>query len=87
MKRKHVTITQVAQAAGVSPATVSFAFNNPEQVGPDTAQRVREIAQQMGYSPSPIARAMISRSTGVIGLLVPFSITSSFENPFFMAFM
>lgn len=87
MKRKRVTITQVAQAAGVSPATVSFAFNNPEQVGSDTAQRVRDIAQQLGYSPSPIARAMISRSTGVIGLLVPFSIESSFANPFFMAFM
>lgn len=87
MKRKRVTITQVAQAAGVSPATVSFAFNNPDQVGSDTAQRVREIAQQMGYSPNPIARAMISRRTGVIGLLVPFSITSSFANPFFMEFL
>jgi DNA-binding LacI/PurR family transcriptional regulator len=87
MKRKRITITQVAQAAGVSPATVSFAFNNPEQVGSDTAQRVREIAQQLGYSPNPIARAMISRRTGVIGLLVPFSITTSFANPFFMAFM
>ncbi|RPJ51829.1 MAG: LacI family transcriptional regulator [Chloroflexi bacterium] len=87
MKRKRVTITQVAQAAGVSPATVSFAFNNPEQVGPGTAQRVRQIAQQLGYSPNPIARAMISRRTGVIGMLVPFSIASSFANPFFMTFM
>lgn len=87
MKRKRVTITQVAQEAGVSPATVSFAFNNPEQVGADTAQRVREIAQKMGYSPNPIARAMISRSTGSIGLLVPSSIASSFANPFFMTFM
>ncbi len=87
MKRKRVTITQVAQAAGVSPATVSFAFNNPEQVGSNTAQRVREIAQTMGYSPNPIARAMITRRTGVIGLLVPFSITSSFANPFFMEFL
>jgi alanine racemase len=41
----------------------------------------------MGYSPNPIARAMTSRRTGVIGLLVPFSITTSFANPFFMAFM
>jgi alanine racemase len=56
-------------------------------VGAETGQRVREIAQRMGYSPNPIARAMISRRTGSIGLLVPSSIASSFANPFFMTFM
>jgi alanine racemase len=87
MQHKHVTITQVARAAGVSPTAVSFAFNNPDQIGTKTAERIRAIAREMGYSPNPIARAMISRRTGVIGLLVPLSIESAFINPFIAAFL
>ncbi len=87
MKSNRVTIVQVAKRAGVSPTAVSFAFNCPEKIGEETAGRIFKVAQEMGYSPNPIARAMISRRTGVIGVLVPFSISSSFSNPFISAFM
>lgn len=87
MKDKRVTILDVAEKAGVSPTAVSFAFNNPKQVGTETAERIKSIAQELGYAPNPIARAMISRRTGVIGILVPMSISASFTNPFISTFM
>ncbi|MFC7586499.1 LacI family DNA-binding transcriptional regulator [Nonomuraea antimicrobica] len=48
-----VTIKQVASAAGVSVSTVSRAFTAPDQVQPQTLQRVREAAAALGYSPTP----------------------------------
>lgn len=85
--RKRVTIADVAKAAGVSATTVSFAFNNSGQVGADTVERVFHVARELGYAPSPIARALLSQRTGVIGILVPFSISASYANPFMASFM
>ncbi len=87
MKNKRTTIIDVANKAGVSITAVSFAFNNPDQVGVETAGRIKAIANEMGYAPNAIARAMRSSNTGVIGLLVPMSIAASFSNPFFSEFM
>jgi len=87
MKNNRATILDVAQKAGVSITSVSFAFNNPDQIGVETAERIRQIAKEIGYAPNAIARAMISRSTGVIGILVPMTISSSFSNPFIPEFM
>ena len=47
-----VTIRDVAAAAGVSTATVSHVFNATRFVAPETAERVREAAKQLGYIPS-----------------------------------
>lgn len=85
--KKRVTIHQVAKEAGVSPTAVSFAFNNPEQVGESTVRRILEVARQLGYFPNPIARAMISQRTGAIGLLVPMSISACFKSPFIPPFL
>lgn len=84
---KRATISDVAKAAGVSPTAVSFAFNNPTQVGAGTVERIYATARELGYSPNPIARALLSQRTGVIGVLVPFTISESFANPFISAFM
>lgn len=84
---KRVTIADVARAAGVSPTTVSFAFNKPLRVGQETAERILVAASELGYSPSPLARAQRYQRTNVIGILVPFTIAASFANPFIAAFM
>ena len=44
-------IADVAREAGVSKTAVSFAFNNPDRLAPDTASRIRDVAQQLGYRP------------------------------------
>ena len=87
MKNKRATIIDVAEKAGVSIASVSFAFNDPGQISSETAEKIFSVAKELGYAPNAIAQAMVSRSIGVIGVLVPMSISASFQNPFIAEFM
>ncbi len=72
------TITDVARACGVAASTVSRALTQPGRVNAQTAQRILLTAQQMGYRPNPIARALPSGRTLMLALLVP-----DVTNPFF----
>ncbi|MEM9166798.1 MAG: LacI family DNA-binding transcriptional regulator [Planctomycetota bacterium] len=71
MHRKTPLITDVAKRAGVSTATVSRVANSPELVSPATAQRVRQAMQQLGYRPNGFAKALITRSSRVLGIVLP----------------
>ena len=66
-----VTIRDVAARAGVSPATVSRVFTRPEAVTPPTRQRVHSAAEELRYTPHPVARSLARGRTGNIGLVVP----------------
>ena len=79
-------IADVAREAGVSKTAVSFAFNNPDRLAPATARRIRVVAQQLGYTPHPVARMLSQRETSTIGLLTPQALSIVFSNPFFGAF-
>jgi LacI family transcriptional regulator len=67
---KRVTIREVADAAGVSPAAVSYALRGM-QVSEETQERVRKVADELGYEANPIARALASGRTGMVGILGP----------------
>lgn len=71
------TISDVARAAGVSPATVSRVFNGG-RVTEERAERVRKAAGDLGFSPNRVARSLRTQRASVIGLLIP-----DIENPFF----
>jgi DNA-binding LacI/PurR family transcriptional regulator len=79
-------IADVAREAGVSKTAVSFAFNSPDRLAPETAVRIREIAEQLGYTPHPVARMLTQRHTLTIGVLTPQALSVIFSNPFFGAF-
>src|SRR5262249_18796042 len=82
-----VTISQIAKEAGVSKTAVSFAFNDPSQLSPNTVRHIREIAEQLGYTPDPIARSMTTRRTNALGLLLPQAIATALANPFYTQFI
>jgi LacI family transcriptional regulator, galactose operon repressor len=67
---KRVTIRDVADAAGLSPAAVSYALRGV-QVSEETQERVRKLAGELGYDAHPIARALASGRTGMVGILGP----------------
>ena len=73
----RVTIREVAQAAGVSVATVSKVLNDRYGVSEATATRVRSVIDDLGYESSLVARSLRNQKTNVIGVLVadlePFS--------------
>lgn len=67
--RKPVTIRDVARAAGVSPATVSFVLNNgPRPVSTATRTRVEEVVRKMNFRPNAVARGLARRRMNIIGV-------------------
>src|SRR5271157_1277776 len=84
-RSSKVTSKDVAQLAGVSQSTVSRVLG---QKGPstfisdETAQRVREAAEKLVYSPNPIARALRGERTYILGLVV-----REISDPFFAEFI
>ena len=63
MRGQRARIADVAREAGVSKTAVSFAFNSPDRLAPETATRIREVADSLGYSPHPVARMLTQRQT------------------------
>src|SRR3954469_24540095 len=75
-----VTIRDVAADAGVSQATAARALGGYGYASPTVRRRVGESARRLGYTPNGVARALVSRSTTTVGLVV-----GDVENPFFAA--
>ncbi|WP_285731768.1 LacI family DNA-binding transcriptional regulator [Nocardiopsis sp. ATB16-24] len=73
-----VTIKDVAHASGVHVSTVSRAFSAAHLVNPRTRARVLAAADALGYRPNRAARALSTRRTGNLGLIV-----ADIANPFF----
>jgi len=65
-----VSIKDIAKAAGVSHSTVSRALADSPLVAEETKRRVRRLAKEMGYSPSAIARGLVTKHTHTVGLVV-----------------
>src|SRR5215212_7288368 len=75
---RAVTIYDVARAAGVAPSTVSRAFSRPGRVNAATAERIRQVAEELGYRVNPLARALSTARSQMIALVV-----SDVANPFY----
>ena len=71
MTSRDATIRDVAARASVSPATVSRVFTRPQSVTLSTRQRVLAAAEELHYTPHPVARSLARGRTGNIGLVVP----------------
>ena len=78
MSKKRITIADVAAAAGVSMMTVSRAINSREGINEETRQRIMQIAADLGYRPSQIARGLVTHQSTTLGLVMP-----DVANPFF----
>lgn len=68
--RDEVTLDEVARRSGVSRATASRALNNREGVREDVRERVRIIADALGYRPNRAAQRLASGRASVIGLVI-----------------
>lgn len=65
-----VSIKDIAEVCGVSTATVSKALNDRDDVNPATKERVQETARQLGYLPNAMARALKTKKSYNIGVLM-----------------
>ncbi len=68
VSRRRVTLRDVAAATGLSPAAVSYALRGV-QTAPETQERVRRAADELGYTGNAVARALARGRTGLVGVL------------------
>ncbi len=66
-----VTVGTIAEKVGVSKATVSYALTGKNRVSEDLRRRILEVAKDLGYRPSALARSLAASRTRTVGLYAP----------------
>ncbi|MEU0537659.1 LacI family DNA-binding transcriptional regulator [Amycolatopsis tolypomycina] len=81
-RRRRPTLDDVADAVGVSRATVSNAYNRPDQLSARLRDQVLRVAAELGYpGPDPTARSLATSRTGAIAVLLDTSLSMAFSDP------
>jgi len=75
---KTITVYDIAKEANVSVATVSRVLNDTAPVKASTREKVNAVIQKYQFQPNALARSLISKATGMIGMILP-----DITNPFF----
>lgn len=84
---KRPTISDIAERAGVSIGSVSYALNNRPGVAESTRARILAVANEMGWRPSAAARGLAVARAQAIGLVLARSASTLGVEPFFMKFI
>lgn len=77
-RKPRITVKDLAKSLGMSVATVSRAFYQDSVIAPETRGLVLKRAQEIGYRPNPFAQSLITKRTGIVGVVV-----SDITNPFY----
>ncbi|WP_166239472.1 LacI family DNA-binding transcriptional regulator [Paenibacillus turpanensis] len=75
---KTITVYDIAKEANVSVATVSRVLNDTAPVKHSTREKVNAVIKKYQFQPNALARSLISKATGMIGMILP-----DITNPFF----
>ncbi|MCK4689585.1 MAG: LacI family DNA-binding transcriptional regulator, partial [Candidatus Marinimicrobia bacterium] len=71
MKKRQVTIKDIAKKLNISPSTVSRALRDHPDISTQTKKRVNSLAEELDYQPDSIAQSLKKRRTNLIGVIVP----------------
>jgi DNA-binding LacI/PurR family transcriptional regulator len=79
------TSRSVAEAAGVSTATVSYAFNRPDRLSAASRARVLAVARELGYAgPDARGRSLRTGRAGAIGVILTVDVSYAFTDPYLL---
>lgn len=78
-----MTLEHIAELAGVSRSTVSRVVNDDPNVNAATRERVWQIIHEHDFHPNTAARALASRRSHIIGLVIPQALHTVFSDPYF----
>jgi LacI family transcriptional regulator len=81
----RLDIEEIARRSGVSRSTVSRVLNNQPGVRSQTRERVLEVIRAADYHPNQAARALTTRRTETIALVIPMALTPLFSDLFLTA--
>src|SRR5258708_32678391 len=65
-----VSIYDIAKKAKVSPSTVSRALDDHPHIRAETKKRIQELAKEMDYVPSTVAKSLAANKTWTIGMVL-----------------
>lgn len=82
---RNLTLEEIGERAGVSRSTVSRVLNDHPDVRPEVRARVEEVIAATGYQPNVAARALVSKRSGLIGLVMLSEIDELFGDPYYSA--
>ncbi|WP_369135733.1 LacI family DNA-binding transcriptional regulator [Modestobacter sp. I12A-02662] len=84
----RLTLLTLARDLGVSRATVSNAYNRPDQLSPALRERILARAAELGFTgPDPMARGLRRGRVGAVGVLVDESLSYAFSDPTSVLFL
>jgi DNA-binding LacI/PurR family transcriptional regulator len=78
-KGNKITIYKIAEELGISPSTVSRALNNKGRMKEELRNKILELAKEYNYIPNEIAKGLKTKSTKLIGLIIP-----DIANPYYV---
>ncbi|WP_436495040.1 LacI family DNA-binding transcriptional regulator [Actinokineospora sp. HUAS TT18] len=79
---RRPTLDTVAHAVGVSRATVSNAYNRPDQLSAALRERIISAASELGYAgPDPVARSLATRQSGAVAVMLGGGLSAAFTDP------
>lgn len=79
---RRPTLDTVALEVGVSRATVSNAYNRPDQLSAELRERIIATAHRLGYpGPDPVARSLATQRAGAVAVLLGTGLSSAFSDP------
>jgi DNA-binding LacI/PurR family transcriptional regulator len=80
-RSRRAGVVAVARAVGVSPSTVSNAFNRPERLSAELRERVLRAAAELGYArPDPAGRTLRRGRTGALAVVLGRRLAYAFED-------
>ena len=84
----RMTVKTLAAALGVSPATVSNAYNRPDQLSPQLRERILTTAEKLGYpGPNAAGRTLRMGRADAVGVLLTERLSYAFSDPFAIEFL
>jgi DNA-binding LacI/PurR family transcriptional regulator len=80
-RERRPTLDTIAQRVGVSRATVSNAYNRPDQLSTALRERIIATAKQLGYAgPDPVARSLATKQVGSVAVMLCDALSSAFSD-------
>ena len=80
MKKRHISLKDLADELGISISTVSRALKDNPIIGPDLTRKVKDLAIARNYIPNPLAMGLLRQQTKMIGVIVPDLVTHFYSS-------
>lgn len=81
--KRALSLEDIGARAGISRSTVSRVVNNDPKVSSATRAKVLQVIEEIGYTPNLAARALVTKRTQVIGVLIPQRLSTIFNEPYY----